>query len=167
MAKREPYHRADHGHHLRAVVDAREIRGERHHHRRDCAGTLQRAPGDRRPDVGCRRGQQASGGEDREAHIDHGLSAPAVGGHAERNLKNGLRKAIGAERDADEREVVAAGKLRRMHGEHRKDEKQAEHAQPEHAGKARPGAQLGRAHAFRGHGCVGGKVKRAIVTSFS
>jgi hypothetical protein len=37
-----------------------------------------------------------------------------------------------------------------MHCEHRKNQEEAQHAQPEHAGEARAGAKLDRAHAFRG-----------------
>jgi len=144
-------HATDHRHHLGAMLDPREVGRERHHDRGDRAGALQRAAGDRGPDVACSRGEEASRCEHDEPDVDHGLAAPAVGGHAERNLQQRLRKAVGAERDPDEREVVAAGKLRRVHREHRKNEEEAQHAQAEDAGEARAGAQFGRAHAFWGH----------------
>jgi hypothetical protein len=77
-----------------------------------------------------------------------------------------LRQAVGAERDADQREVVAARQLRRMHREHRQDQEQAEHAQAEDAGEAGASAHFGRSHALGRHGMgFGWKVKRAIVAS--
>jgi hypothetical protein len=78
----------------------------------------------------------------------------AVRRHAEGDLQDSLRQAVGAERDADQRQVVAAPDARRVHREHRQDEEQAEHAQAEDSGKARAGAHLGRVHAFGGHGRV-------------
>ena len=66
-------------HHLGAMLLAREVGGQRHHRRRDGAGALQRAPGDR--PARCRRpgGDEAAGGEQHQADDDHGLPAPAVG----------------------------------------------------------------------------------------
>ena len=142
---------------------ARQIGGERHDNRRDGAGALQRAPGDRHPDVVRPGRDKAAGGEDDEADIDHGLASPAIRRHAEGNLQDRLRKAVCAKRDADEREVVAAGEMRRVHREHRQDEEETEHAQPEHTGEAHAGAQFGCAHAFR----VQGEVRRESEARYS
>ena len=143
--------RADHRHDLGAMLLARQVGRERHRYRGDGAGALQRARGDRGPDVVRGDAEEAAGGEDREADVERRLPAPAVGRHAEGNLQDPLREPVGAERDADERQVVAAAQSRRVHREHRQDDEQPEHAQAEHARQARAGAHFERAHAFGGH----------------
>src|SRR5512134_1715916 len=130
---------------------AREIGRERHDHRGDRAPALQRTSGDRSPDVGGAARQEAAGGEDHEAGDDHGLAPPAVGGHAERQLQHGLREAVGAERGADQRQVVAARELRRVHREHRQDQEQPEHAQAEDARERGARTHFLRAHALGMH----------------
>ena len=59
------------------------------------------------------------------------LAAVAVGGDAVGNLQHALRQAVDAQRDADEREVVAAPQVRGVHREHRQDQEQPQHAQGE------------------------------------
>src|SRR5512134_38504 len=130
---------------------AREIGRERHDHRGDRAPALQRTSGDRSPDVGGAARQEAAGGEDHEAGNDDGLAPPAVGGHAERQLQHGLREAVGAERGADQRQVVAARELRRVHREHRQDQEQPEHAQAEDARERGARTHFLRAHALGMH----------------
>ena len=106
--------RADHRHDLGAMLLAREIGGERHRHRRDRAGALQRAR--RRSRSRCRRAttpRKLPAANISEPDVEHRLPAPAVGSHAERNLQDALRETVGAERDADQRQVVAAARSAR------------------------------------------------------
>jgi hypothetical protein len=133
------------------MLVAGEIRRERDHYGGNRAGALQAAARDDGPDVVRSRGQEAACGEHEQADVDHRLPSPAVGSRAERNLQDRLRKTIGAERDADQREVVAARELRRVQREHREDQKQPEHAQAEYACEGGAGTHFGRAHAFRSH----------------
>jgi hypothetical protein len=86
--------------------------------------------------------------------VEHGLSSPAVRRHAEGNLQNALRETVGAQCEADQREIVAAAQLRGVHGENRQDEEQTEHAKAIHAGEARAGANFFAAHTVGGHGGV-------------
>ena len=102
--------------------------------------------------------------------------SPACGPSGRRpcrtDLQDRLREAVGAERDADQREVVAAGELRRVDREHRQDDEQPEHAQAEDAqrGSRRRAARAGSCDP-RSHvedGVCGGKMGNgAIVASFA
>ena len=83
------------------MLFAREVGRERDHDRRDGACALQRAPGDRGPDVARCGGEEAAGGENHKTDVDHRLAAPAVRCHAERNLQDRLRKTVSAERNSD------------------------------------------------------------------
>ena len=83
------------------------------------------------------RGHEAAEREHQQAAVDHALAAVAVGQPSEGNLQHRLREAVGAERDADERQVVAARKLLGIDREHRQDHEHAEHAQAEDAGERR------------------------------
>jgi len=65
------------------------------------------------------------------------------------DLQQRLREAVGAERGAHQRQVVAAGELRRMHREHRQDQEQPQHAQAEDARQAQRRSQLVRTHPIR------------------
>ena len=129
---------------------ARQVRRKRHGHGIDGARALQQARRDREPDIVRHDAEEAAGGKDQEPRIDEGLSAPAVGGHAVRNLQHALREAVAANRDAHEREIRAAAQRGCVHREHRQDEKEPEHAQPVDAGEACAGAQFGGAHAIGG-----------------
>src|SRR5580765_3141624 len=153
--------RADHRHDLGAMLLAREVGRERHRDRRDRAGALQRARRDRGPDVVRGEAEEAAGGEHGETDIERRLSTPAVGRHAKRNLQDALGQSVGAERDADERQVVPAAQSRRVHGEHRQDHEEAQHAQAVHAREAHAGAHFERAHAFGGHRMQGIREKSA------
>ena len=82
-----------------------------------------------------------------EPDVDHGLAAVAVGPPAERDLQDRLREAVSADRDADQRQVVAARQVLGVDREHRQDHEHAEHPQPENAREADARAQLDGAHA--------------------
>jgi hypothetical protein len=92
--------------------------------------------------------EKAAGGEDEQSGVQHRLSSPAIGSRAERNLQNSLRQTVGAQRDADQRQVVAALDVRGVHREHRQNEEQPEHAQAEDASEADARAQLDAGHSF-------------------
>ena len=98
----EADHRADHRHDLGPVLLAREVGRERHRDRGDRAGALQRARGDRGPDVVGGDAEEAAGGEHQQPDVKHALAAPPVGRHAEGNLQDALRQAVNAERDANQ-----------------------------------------------------------------
>ena len=87
--------------------------------------------------------------EDHEPGDDDGFPAPAIGGPAERNLQHRLREPVGAEREADQRVVAAAGERLRVQREHRQHDEHAEHPQAEDAGEAGRRATLGGRHAHR------------------
>ena len=164
--QREREHRsdrgADHRHDLGPVLLARQVSGERHGHRIDRTGPLQGPRRDGGPDVVRRNAQETARGKDDQTGIQGRLSPPSIRCQAEGNLQNSLRQAIRSERDADQRKIAAALELRRVHGEHRENEEQAEHAQAVDAGEARAGAQFCAAHAFGEHGEVSAGMRNAL-----
>ena len=163
--QRESEHRsdrgADHRHDLGPVLLARQVCSKRHGHRVDRTGALQGARRDGGPDVVRRNAQEAARGKDDQTGVDGRLSSPSIRGQAEGNLQNSLRQSIHPERDADQRKVDAL-QLRRVHGKHREDGEQAEHAQAVDAGEARAGAQFCAAHAFGEHGEVSAGMRNAL-----
>ena len=113
------------------------------------------------PIVGAHAAMKLPSAKIDEPRDDDGLSSPAVGRPAERNLQHRLREPVGAEREADQRVVAAAGERLRVQREHRQDDEHAEHPQAEDAGEAGGGAALGGRHAHR-RGGRGGR-GRAVV----
>ncbi len=83
---------------------------------------------------------------DQQAGDDHRLAAPAVGSQAEGNLQESLRQTVGAQRQADQHDVVAARQASGQHGEYRQHQEQAEHAQAEDGGQHAAGAPFGGGH---------------------
>jgi hypothetical protein len=113
------------------------------------AAEIAPAPCTARPtieDVVGGRGDEAADGKQHEAGDDHRLASPAVAGGSERNLQQALGQAVDPERQADQGRTVAAGNRARVHGEHRQDQEQAQHAQGED--RRERGA---RAHFLAGH----------------
>jgi hypothetical protein len=133
------------------VALARQVRRQGNDRGGDRAGALQDAARDRGPDV-CGEGrQQTAEREHDQSRVDHRLAAPAVRCHAERDLQQRLRQPVGAECDTDQRQVAAALQRARVHGEHRQNEEQAEHAQAENPSQTEPGAQFRCGHAIARH----------------
>jgi hypothetical protein len=82
--------------------------------------------------------------EQKQPEDDHRLAPEAVGRRAVGDLQEGLRQAVGADRQPDQRHIVAPGQLLGVHREDRQDQEQAEHAQGEDRGQPDPGAAFGR-----------------------
>ncbi len=146
----------DHRHHLGAVLLAGKVGGQRGDGGGNGARALQDAAGDDPVDIGCQCRDEAADGEDDEADDDHPLATEAVGGGAKGDLQHRLRQAVGADGDADQRQVVAAGDALRVHGKDGQDQEEAEHAQRKNGGEAGAGALFVARHRVgrRGkHGC--------------
>ncbi len=75
--------------------------------------------------------------EYRQTEVNDRLAAVTVRQPAERDLQYRLRETVGAERDADQRQVVAALEVLGVYREHRQDHEHAQHAQAENAGETR------------------------------
>lgn len=80
-------------------------------------------------------GHKAAQGKHRQPAVNHLFAADAVGQHAQRQLQQGLRQPVAAQRQANPGGVVAAGQLMGVQGKHRQDKKHAQHAQGVDAGK--------------------------------
>ena len=78
---------------------------------------------------------KAAQGKYRQPAVNHLFAADAVGQHAQRQLQQGLRQPVAAQRQANPGGVVAAGQLMGVQGKHRQDKKHAQHAQGVDAGK--------------------------------
>ena len=74
-------------------------------------------------------------GEQQQPRRDHRLAAEAVGQHAEGNLEHRLGQAVGAHGHAHQQGRHPDEPLR-VQGEHRKDQKQSQHAQRHDGGQA-------------------------------
>ena len=139
--------RADHRHHLGAMLLAGQVGGERGDRGRDRPRPLQHAAGDGPVHIGRPGGDEAAEGENQQANDDHPLAPPDIGGDAVGNLEDCLGQPVGAKREADQRQVVAPGQMHGVDGKDRQDQEQPEHAQREDGGQGDAGAALFRAHA--------------------
>src|SRR6266487_3564592 len=158
---------ADHRHRLGAVLLAREVGGERRHRRGDRARSLDRTPENDRMDVRRPCGDKAPQCKKQQADDDHALPAVAVGGHPVGNLQDPLGQPVGSQRQAHERPTVAARELRGVHGEHRQDQKEPEHAQGEDRRERQARAHFKGGHppwhGLGHHGSSGDAAKFCIV----
>jgi hypothetical protein len=96
-------------------------------------------------------------GKHQQADDDHLLAPEVVGGHAEGNLEHRLGQAVGAQRNADQGQVVAAGNGLGVDREHRQDQEQAEHAQREDRRQRSAGANFFAAHGGKAWHAVSGR----------
>ena len=142
---------AEYRHRRGALFGARQVGGQCQRRGRNRAAALNGAAenqhfnglGERRDRAAEREHQQAGG--------DHRLAPEAVGGHAERNLQRALRRAIHAEREADQQRRTLRH-ARGMRREHRQQQKQAGHAQRENSGEHGDCFALGGVHGSGGRG---------------
>lgn len=143
---------AYHRHRLGAVFLARQVGNKRGDGGRYRSGALDGPTEDDGLDVGRECGDEAAQRENRQAEINHAFAAVTIGCHAEGQLEQCLRQAIGAEREADHEMAGAARQALRVDRENRQDEEHSQHAQAINGSEAEAGAQLDSGHAFRlGH----------------
>ncbi|MNC85779.1 hypothetical protein D3C83_13920 [compost metagenome] len=128
------------------MLIAREIGRHRHHCRRNGACPLQHPPQNDNVDVMTGRGDETADCENREPGVDDRPATVAVRPPAERYLQDGLRQSIGADRDADQRQIVSTGQTFGVDRKHREDREHPQHAQSENGGQADACPQFRGAH---------------------